>query len=293
MSWQQLVIESSRDQAILLSDLMSELGAHSVSLQDSHDEPVFDRLDGEQPLWSQTTVSGLWPEESDLKSVINHLGDALAPSPLPPYRTETLVDQQWERVWLDRYEPININNRLWICPVDKEPPGKSLPTVALDPGLAFGTGTHATTHLCLEWLTKQSLEHDSIIDYGCGSGILAIAALKLGGARAVGVDTDTRAVEVSIENARINAVNDRYTAMLAQNKPEDLKADIVVANILAEPLMALAPVLEKSVAANGRLALSGLLESQADQVHSCYQNTFDLDLEVKDGWALLAGPKKP
>lgn len=293
MPWQQLVIESSRDQAVLISELMTTLGAHSVSLQDSHDEPVFDRLDGEQPLWSQTTVSGLWPEQSDLKTVIKQLGEALAPSPLPPTRTETLVDQQWERVWLDRYEPININHRLWICPVNKKSPEESLPTVYLDPGLAFGTGTHATTRLCLEWLTEQSLEHRSIIDYGCGSGILAIAALKLGAQSAIGIDTDARAVDVSIENAKINTVDDSYTSMLSQNKPEDLKADFIVANILAEPLMALAPVLEKCVAANGRLALSGLLESQADQVRSCYQKIFDLGLEIKDGWALLAGPKKP
>ena len=157
MSWQQLVIDSSRDQAILISDLMTTFGAQSVSLQDKRDEPVFDRLDGEQPLWSQTTVSGLWPEGSDLKAVIKHLDDALAPSPIPPYRTETLVDQQWERIWLDRYQPININDRLWIRPAGdktKKPPGKTLPTVYLDPGLAFGTGTHATTHLCLEWMTN-------------------------------------------------------------------------------------------------------------------------------------------
>jgi ribosomal protein L11 methyltransferase len=292
MSWQQLVIESSRDQAILLSDLMSELGARSVSLQDSHDEPVFDRLDGEQPLWSQTTVSGLWPEESDLKTVIKRLGDALAPSPLPPWRTETLVDQQWERVWLDRYEPININNRLWICPVGKEPAGKPLPTVFLDPGLAFGTGTHATTRLCLEWLTEQVLENHSIIDYGCGSGILAIAALKLGASAAVGIDIDARAVNVSRENAKTNTVDDRYSAFLPQEIANDLQAKIVVANILAESLMTLAPVLEECVAPGGMLALSGLLASQVDQVRSCYQHAFDLDLGVTQGWALLAGPKR-
>ncbi len=197
MPWQQLVIESSRDQAILISDLMTSFGAQSVSLQDGQDEPVFDLLDGEQPLWSQTTISGLWPENAELKSVIKGLTEAVAPLPLPHWRVETLVDQQWERVWLDRYQPININDRLWICPVDKQPPGVTLPTVYLDPGLAFGTGTHATTHLCLRWLTERNLANRSIIDYGCGSGILAIAALKLGARDATGVDTDARAIDVS------------------------------------------------------------------------------------------------
>ncbi|MFV1997897.1 MAG: 50S ribosomal protein L11 methyltransferase [Acidiferrobacterales bacterium] len=292
MPWQQLVLESDREQAILISDLMTTLGAHSVSLQDSRDEPVFDRLDGNQPLWSQTTVSGLWPEGVDLKTVICKLGEAITPLPLPHWRVETLVDQQWERVWLDRYQPININNRLRICPVGQQPRGKALPTIYLDPGLAFGTGTHATTQLCLEWLSKQNLGGCNIIDYGCGSGILAIAALKLGADNAVGVDIDARAVEISLENAKTNAVSDRYTAKLSADITNNLQAEVVIANILAEPLMALAPVLEKMVATGGQLVLSGLLEEQAEQVRAWYQHAFDLTLETRDGWALLAGPGK-
>ncbi len=293
--WQQLVIESNRDQAILISDLMTVFGAQSVSLQDRQDEPVFDRLDGNQPLWSQTTVSGLWPESVDLKTVVNKLGEAIAPLPLPHWRVETLVDQQWERVWLDRYQPININNRLWICPADKQsrqPDGENLPTIYLDPGLAFGTGTHATTQLCLEWLSKQNLGSRDVIDYGCGSGILAIAALKLGADNAVGVDIDARAVEISRENAKTNAVTDRYTAYLPADITNNLQAEVVIANILAEPLMALAPVLEKMVVTDGQLVLSGLLEEQVEQVKACYQHVFDLRLETREGWALLAGPRK-
>lgn len=300
--WQQLVIESNRDQAILISDLMTAFGAQSVSLQDRQDEPVFDRLDGDQPLWSQTTVSGLWPESVDLESVVKKLGEAIAPLPLPHWRLETLVDQQWERVWLDRYQPININNRLWICPADKQsrqpkqasqPPGEALPTIYLDPGLAFGTGTHATTQLCLEWLSKQNLGSSNIIDYGCGSGILAIAALKLGANNAVGIDIDARAVGISRENAKTNAVADRYAAYLPADITNNLQAEVVIANILAEPLMALAPVLEKMVVTNGQLVLSGLLEEQVEQVRECYQHVFDLRLETREGWALLAGSRKP
>lgn len=302
--WQQLVIESDRDQAILISDLMTAFGAQSVSLQDRQDEPVFDRLDGDQPLWSQTTVSGLWPESADLESVVNKLGEAIAPFPLPHWRVETLVDQKWERVWLDRYQPININNRLWICPIGtqpkqskppnwgSQPPGEALPTIYLDPGLAFGTGTHATTQLCLEWLTKQNLGNHGVIDYGCGSGILAIAALKLGADKAIGIDIDARAVEISRENAKNNAIADRYTAYLPADITNNLQAEVVIANILAEPLMALAAKLKKMVVANGQLVLSGLLEEQVEQVRACYQQVFDLRLETREGWALLAGPRK-
>lgn len=292
MPWQQLVIESSRDQAILICDLMTTLGAQSVSLQDTQDEPLFDLLDGEQPLWPQTTVSSLWPESAELEAVIDKLAEAMAPLPLPHWRVETLVDQQWERVWLDRYQPININDRLWICPVGKQSSGQSLPTVYLDPGLAFGTGTHATTQLCLQWLTQQNLTDRRIIDYGCGSGILAIAALKLGAGNAIGVDIDARAITVSHENAKTNAVASKFSACLPTNLDPDLQADFVVANILAEPLMALAPALEKLVAQSGQLALSGLLETQVEQVQNYYQHTFDLELHTKDGWAILAGPRK-
>lgn len=291
MPWQKLVIETNRDQAILISDLMTTFGAQSVSLQDQQDEPVFDLLDGEQPLWSQTTVSGLWPENAKLKSVVEQLASAMAPQPLPDWRVETLVDQQWERVWLDRYQPININNKLWICPVDKNPPDQNLPTVTLDPGLAFGTGTHATTQLCLEWLTTRDLANCRVIDYGCGSGILAIAALKLGAHDTIGIDIDAKAVAVSRENAKTNAVDDKYSAFLPSELKPDLRADIVIANILAEPLVALAPVLQEMVNEGGLLALSGLLESQVDQVRDCYRDSFDLELVIKDGWAILAGPR--
>ena len=182
---------------------------------------------------------------------------------------------------------------MWICPVDKPPSGQALPTVYLDPGLAFGTGTHATTQLCLQWLTQHNLIDRSIIDYGSGSGILAIAALKLVARDAIGIDTDAKAVAVSHENAKTNAVDGQFTGYLPTNLMCDLQADFVIANILAEPLIALAPVLSKMVAQGGQLALSGLLEAQVEQVHEYYRHVFDFELEAKEGWAILAGPRKP
>lgn len=291
MSWQQLIVRTSRYSAPVISDAMLELGAMSVSLSDTRDEPVFDRLDGEVPLWTQTTVTGLWPEGENLDTVAEHLRDAVGTAVVVAIEKKILADQDWERVWLDRFQPININQRLWISPAELEPPGPVMPTVYIDPGLAFGTGTHATTHLCLEWLTDIPLNDVTVIDYGCGSGVLAIAAIKLGAARAVGIDTDPRALEVSQENARINGVSDRFTALFPQEMPGDLDAPVVVANILAEPLIELAQVISALVEPGGVLGLSGLLESQIESVRAHYSTDFDLIPRIRDGWALLAGRK--
>jgi ribosomal protein L11 methyltransferase len=270
---------------------MSELGAVSVSLSDTEDEPVFDRLDGEAPLWSQTTVTGLWPGEINPDHIVDALRDLLAPNELPEVEKARLEDQDWERVWLDRFKPININNHLWVSPVHVPPPTPALPTIFLDPGLAFGTGTHATTYLCLKWLTQIELQNCNVIDYGCGSGILAIAALKLGASSAIGIDTDPGAIEVSRVNARQNHVDDQFSAYLPREIPDGIKAAVVVANILAEPLIELAPVLSGLVATGGQLALSGMLARQVDEVKKHYATEFALNCEILDGWALLAGPK--
>lgn len=290
--WQQLIIKADRELAPIIADTMSALGAVSVSLSDSEDEPVFDRLDGESPLWSHTTVTGLWAEGDDIDAIVIALENAIAPEPLPPVTRAMLADQDWERVWLDRFQPININNKLWISPVDVVPPPPALPTVYVDPGLAFGTGTHATTHLCLNWLTEVPLKGLEIIDYGCGSGILAIAALKLGAARAWGVDTDPRALEVSRDNARQNDVEDRFEGFLPDAVPASLTAPVVLANILAEPLIELAPRLTSMVEPGGRIALSGLLAEQVALVEPHYEAGFDLHCELRDGWALLSGQRR-
>ena len=287
--WQQLIIKSGRELAPVIADAMSEQGAVSVSLSDREDESVFDRLDGEAPLWSQTTVTGLWAEDADLDVIVAALKNAIAPEILPAVTRTALEDQDWERAWLDRFQPININDKLWISPVDVVPPAPALPTVYIDPGLAFGTGTHATTRLCLEWLTNIPLGGLNIVDYGCGSGILAIAALKLGAARAWGVDTDPRALEVSGNNASQNDVADHFEGFLPDDVPAQLSAPVVLANILAEPLIELAPQLTAMVEPGGRIALSGMLAEQVDLVLPYYAANFDLHSELRDGWALLSG----
>lgn len=295
MPWQRLILDSTRAAADQLSDQLSALGALAVSLEDSADEPLFDTRishpDTAEALWAHTTVVALFDEHVELALIISALENAIAPEPLPTYRFEIMQDQKWERVWLDRFKPIHIHNRLWISPTGHTVPDPEAITVLIDPGLAFGTGTHPTTHLCLEWLAHQNLLGKTVVDYGCGSGILAIAALKLGAARALATDNDPQALIVSRDNAGLNGVADKLECFLPEDMP-DIAADFVVANILAEPLVSLATVIGRHAAADGHLALSGLLCEQAMDVQKYYDEHFDLALTSREDWGLLAGIRR-
>jgi ribosomal protein L11 methyltransferase len=292
MPWQRLILDSERDLAPTLDEWLAEHGAMSVSLEDSGDEPLFDIAETEKPLWSRTTVVALFADDEDLGGLMDQLAQYLAPRPLPAWRQEELADREWERVWLDRFHPIHIHGPLWISPHGMTPPDPNAVTVYIDPGLAFGTGTHPTTHLCLQWLAEQDLTGRVVLDYGCGSGILAIAALKLGAHVAWGVDNDADALRVAMENARANGVAEAFTVFLPDELPTGHVADVTVANILAQPLMDLAPELERHTAGNGRIALSGILEPQADMVRKCYDAAFKLEVIVRENWALLSGSRR-
>jgi ribosomal protein L11 methyltransferase len=292
MPWQRLIIDTERALAQQLDDWLAEQGAVSVSLQDSGDEPLFDLVDEEKPLWSRTTVVALFEADADLEAVMGAVGEHLAPTPVPAWHSELLADQEWERVWLERFRPIHVAGRLWISPHGMEPPDGDAITVYIDPGLAFGTGTHATTLLCLRWLAGLNLSGRTVLDYGCGSGILAIAALKLGAREAWGVDNDPTAVQVALDNARSNGVADRFSAFLPDVLPTDRVADVTVANILAQPLMELAPELTRQTARDGCIALSGILEDQVETVRKSYDTAFTLNVETRDGWACLSGPRR-
>ena len=291
MPWQRLIIDTERALAQRLDDWLAEQGAVSVSLQDSGDEPLFDLAQTEKPLWTRTTVVALFEADARVDDIMAALERDLAPAAVPPWRKEQLEDQEWERVWLERFRPIHVAGKLWVSPHDMKPPDADAITVYIDPGLAFGTGTHATTLLCLQWLCAQDLSGRTVLDYGCGSGILAIAALKLGARAAWGVDNDPTAVEVALENARANDVADRFSAFLPETLPPDHVADVTVANILAEPLIELAPQLIRLTAGDGRIALSGILADQADVVRKSYDTAFTLQMETLDGWARLSGPR--
>lgn len=293
MPWTKLKVKVDSHEAEVASVALEESGATAVAFEDAGDEPLFDERPDAPPanpaLWTHTWVSGLFETDSQARSALAAVAHALQRAQPPAHETETLPDQDWERVWLERWQPLHFGGNLWVCPSWRTPPEPAAVNVVLDPGLAFGTGTHATTALCLEWLAQHPLTGRTVIDYGCGSGILAIAALKLGAREATGVDVDAGALAVSEENARRNAVADHYHAMLPAALPADVRADIVVANILAEPLVTLAAQIAQRVKPGGVLLLSGMLATQVDEVRAAYARRFRFELRLREEWALLAG----
>lgn len=208
------------------------------------------------------------------------------------HKIEQIEDKDWEREWMDNFHPMQFGKRLWICPSWREVPDPNAVNVMLDPGLAFGTGTHPTTSLCLQWLDSLDLEGKTVIDFGCGSGILAIAALKLGAKQAIGIDIDPQAILASQNNAEANGVAEKLQLFLAKDQPRELQADVVVANILAGPLKELAPNIITLVKPNGNLGLSGILATQAESVCEAYSEAFTLDPVVeKEEWCCITGRK--
>jgi ribosomal protein L11 methyltransferase len=291
--WIQLKINASGAQAEQIGDALIECGSVSVTFQDTHDVPIFEPLPGETRLWGDTDVIGLFDAETDMKRTVAQL----EANPLLGrgfvHRIEQLEDKDWEREWMDNFHPMRFGERLWICPSWRDVPDPNAVNVMLDPGLAFGTGTHPTTALCLEWLDGLSLAGKTVIDFGCGSGILAIAALKLGAERAVGIDIDPQAILASRDNAERNGVSDRLRLYLAKDQPDNLNADVVVANILAGPLRELAPLISVLPKEKGHLGLSGILTTQADSVMEAYRNLFELDpVQERDEWCRITGIKR-
>lgn len=246
---------------------------------------------GNSPL-GDTDVIGLYDAETDMKLVIAQLENSPLLAPGFVHKIEQIEDKDWEREWMDNFHPMRFGQRLWICPSWRDVPDPTAVNVMLDPGLAFGTGTHPTTSLCLEWLDGLDLEGKTVIDFGCGSGILAIAALKLGAAHAIGIDIDPQAILASRDNAERNGVSERLSLYLPKDQPQDLQADVVVANILAGPLRELAPMISVLPRVGGHLGLSGVLASQAESVADAYRADFNIDpVAEKDEWCRITGVK--
>ncbi|MBQ4768941.1 50S ribosomal protein L11 methyltransferase [Pectobacterium versatile] len=293
MPWIQLKINTSGKVAEQLGDVMMESGAVSVTFQDTHDTPVFEPLPGETRLWGDTDAIALYDAETDMNAVIAILEQEPLLGVGFKHKIEQLEDKDWEREWMDNFHPMQFGKRLWICPSWREIPDPNAVNVMLDPGLAFGTGTHPTTALCLQWLDGLDLEGKTIIDFGCGSGILAIAALKLGAARAIGIDIDPQAIQASRDNAQRNGVSERLELYLPKDQPADLSADVVVANILAGPLRELAPLISDLPKAGGHLGLSGVLATQADGVAEAYADKFTLDpVAEREEWCRITGQRR-
>lgn len=291
MPWIQIKIDAHRDQVSQCEDWLMEAGAEVVTLEDGADQPLFEPPPGATPLWDHTRVVGLFQADVDSEAIIAWLKEQAEPHPLHA-RAELLEDKDWEREWMKNFHPIQCGQRLWICPSWREPPDPSAVNLKLDPGLAFGTGTHPTTALCLQWLDRQDLEGKQVIDYGCGSGILGIAALLLGAQEVLAVDNDPQALIATRDNAQRNDVEDRIVPVLPEQVPER-QADIMVANILAQPLLQLAPRLAQLTRPGGLIALSGILQEQAQQIVDCYQQWFDIDgVDQREDWVRVSGRRK-
>lgn len=296
MAWQSLRMEAGADAAEELSDALMALGALSVGIEDADAEtpdeaPIFGEPGTSEPgVWKHNVVSALFDENSDLPAIAAEAA-ATAGIASPEYTIDSLPEQDWVRATQSQFDPIPISGKLWIVPSWHEAPRPDAINIALDPGLAFGTGSHPTTHLCLTWLTENLSGGEKVLDYGCGSGILAIAAKKLGAGETLGVDIDPQAIVASAQNAGQNDV--KIDFRLPDAMPARYNADIVVANILSIPLKILAPLLAASCRSGGRIALSGILAEQAGEISALYATWFDMAAPVfMENWTLLTGAKR-
>ena len=290
--WIQIKMRTGSKLADTAANLLEQLGAIAVSYTDAEDSPILEPKPGERRLWPVTEVTGLLPQGTDPQPILDTL-KAILGDHLPMLSTR-LEDKNWIRAWMDQFKPLKFGRHLWICPSWLKVEEKDAIIVMLDPGLAFGTGTHPTTSLCLSFLDSLDFKNKKVLDYGCGSGILAIAALKLGAQCATGIDIDEQAIEASKENAARNNVAEKLSLHIGAKNVPDGNFEITVANILAGPLAELEPDIARLTAPKGKLALSGILVEQAQEVIDAYSADFhDMKLEQsKEGWALLTGTRK-
>lgn len=291
MAWQQISVTTNENTAPQVADLFSDLGAVSVTYMDAEDEPVYEPAIGETKIWSHTEVIALYELDTDTSLIKQQVESQFTQDQLNNWREEEIADQAWERAWMEYYHPMKFADKLWVCPTGQEQYEAGTVCLILDPGLAFGTGTHPTTALCLEWLASHDLTGKTVIDYGCGSGILAIAALLLGAKTAYAIDIDPQALTATQDNALKNQVADRAHCYLPEQF-QPMQADIVLANILAKPLIELATPITGLLACQGELVLSGILQEQTGSVLSAYakQICFDTPMQQED-WMRLSGKR--
>ena len=305
MSWVTLIIDTDAAHAEALSDVLLEQGALSVDIHDAAADTADEQMLFGEPgepsgeIWQHAEVSALFNEDADIAEILCNVAHiAQSDQPLS-YRIERIEEQDWVRLTQSQFDPIQISARLWIVPTWHVSPDPAAINLILDPGLAFGTGSHPTTQLCLRWLDQNVQLGDTVMDYGCGSGILAIAALKLGARHAAGIDIDPQAIKASEENALRNQCDPSkfHFATAYQATERNLQSaeqtDVVVANILANPLILLAPLLAQIVRPHGHIVLSGILKEQAEEVRDTYQQWFDMTIAgEQEGWVLLTGSKR-
>lgn len=297
MSWIQAYVAAQKPQVELVEALLLNAGALSITLADNADEPILEPKLGTTPIWQHTRLIGLFPQGTNKQELENNLeldfSSLFQKADKPSFHVAELEDKNWLNVWMDDYHPIQFGSRLWVCPSWSTPPDKHAINLQLDPGLAFGTGTHPTTALCLSYLDEHIQGGESVLDFGCGSGILGIAAVLLGADYFCGIDIDPQAIQASHDNAKRNRLTSSQYSLSLPEQAKPKQYDWVIANILAAPLTELAPKLADYCTQGGRILISGLLESQAEDMLRTYEQWFDLSApkQLKE-WILITGTKR-
>jgi len=292
MPWQELTFDVSPSEVDTLSKILCAAGAVSVTFKDNADTPIYEPAADASDLWTNTCVVGLFDAKADFDVVLALVRQTVLFSTLPPYRITELKEQQWERLWMDEFKPMRFGERLWICPTETIPPEPDALNIMLDPGLAFGTGTHPTTALCLEWIDQNDLDNKTVIDFGCGSGILAIGAAMSGATSIEAIDIDSQALMATNSNASQNNVASKITTAFPSGATKLSPVDCLLANILANLIMELADYFSTLVKHSGIIVLSGILSEQATQVISVYEKWFEFQpIAEKEGWVRLVATR--
>jgi ribosomal protein L11 methyltransferase len=293
MAWQQLQLRTSAAHSESLEQVLLEFGAVAISFVDAEDQPLFQLEPGSTVIWDATVLVALFDSDHDLSQCLASLSTNNAIENRTQLAIEILEDQDWERAWMDEFHAMQYGPALWICPSWQTPPDPDAVNIMLDPGFAFGSGTHATTSLCLEWLSGEELGNKTVVDYGSGSGVLAIGAALLGADRVIAVDNDPQAITATLDNSQRNNIGSQtLSAHLPQDTP-DIQSDILIANILAGPLLTLAPTLKRLLKPSGSIVLSGILEEQIGMILEVYEPLFTMQApQIKEGWVRLTGTNK-
>ena len=293
MSWWQLSVECSDEELEKTEDDLLSIGAIAITLADAEDEPLYEPLPGHTPVWKRSIVTGLFENDRPLESLYTNLVKMLSASLVSTIKTSSLQDEDWVAAYQRHFKPIQCTDDLWIVPEWCEAPDPDALNIILSPGVAFGTGGHPTTALCLEWLSNNKPSHLDCIDYGCGSGILAIAALKLGARQVIGVDIDPQALDSSRQNAERNQIDATQLPLLDNNQAITELSDLLIANILSAPLISMADYLASLIKPGGRIVLSGILQNQVDATKAAYQSTFEFDdTHIMEDWACITGIRR-
>jgi ribosomal protein L11 methyltransferase len=282
----EINLRLERHQYLATEILLDELGAVSISIVDAEDSPIFVEEVDTTPLWHQITLTALFAEDIQLQTLQNPIEEALA-APVE-LRKREIQDQNWQKKWMQNLQPIQFSERLWVCPSWITYPDPFAINIQLDPGLAFGTGTHPTTVLCMQWLANYSLADKTVMDFGCGSGILAIAAYYLGAKKIIAIDHDPQAIQATGLNANINGVDSEKLQMILDNSPSQQRYDVIIANVLLLPLLKYSADFAKAMSPSSKIILSGILDQQLEQMKQVYEPTFKFDnIHSKKEWLLI------